>query len=58
MIGIALLTFPLYWLNKRHPKIGSVVTTIVGILCLIIFAVVIVVAVGGLLMACWNTVFS
>ena len=58
VIGIALLTFPLYWLNKSHPKIGSVVTTIVGILCLIIFAVVIVVAVGGLLVACWNTVFS
>ena len=58
VIGIALLTFPLYWLNKRHPKIGSYVTTIVGILGLIIFAVVIVVAVGGLLMACWNTVFS
>lgn len=58
VIGIALLTFPLYWLNKRHPKIGSVVTTIVGILCLIIFAVVIVVAVVGLLVAGWNTVFS
>ena len=58
VIGIALLTFPLYWLNKRHPKIGSVVTTIVGILGLIIFAAVIVVAVVGLLMACWNTVFS
>ena len=38
VIGIALLTFPLYWLNKRRPKIGSVVTTIVGILCLIVFA--------------------
>lgn len=58
VIGIALLTFPLYWLNKRHPKIGSVVTTIVGILCLIIFAVVIVVAVVALLVAGWNTVFS
>lgn len=58
VVGIALLTFPLYWLNKRHPKIGAVVTTIVGILCLIIFAVVIVVAVGGLLVAGWNTVFS
>ena len=58
VIGIALLTFPLYWLNKRHPKIGSVVTTIVGILCLIISAVVIVVAVVGLLVAGWNTVFS
>ena len=58
VIGMALLTFPLYWLNKRHPKIGSVVTTIVGILCLIIFAVVIVVAVVGLLVAGWNTVFS
>ena len=58
VIGIALLTFPLYWLNKRHPKIGSVVSAIVLIVCLLILSAAIVVAVGGLLVAGWNTVFS
>lgn len=56
--GVVLLTFPLFWLNIRHPKIGSVLTAIMLILCLLILGAVIVVAVGGLLVAGWNTVFS
>lgn len=55
---VALITFPIFWLGKHHPKAASVLNTVLAILCAIVLGGAILLAAGGLLAAAWNTVFG
>ena len=55
---VAMITFPLFLLALHHPRIASALIKILMIIAVVIVGGAIVLAVGGLLVAAWNTVFS
>lgn len=53
-----LITFPLFWLGKHHPKAATVLNTILLILCVVIVGGAILLVAVLLLTAVWNTLFG
>lgn len=54
---VAMVTFPIFWLGKHHPKIASVLNSILLVLCVLVLGGVFLILIIGLAMAIWNSVF-
>lgn len=51
-----LITFPIFWLGKHHPKAASVLNNILLVICVIVLGGALLLLAFGLLRALWNTI--
>ena len=57
ILVVSAITFLIFWVGKHHPKIATVLNTILLILCGVVLGGVILLLAGGVLVALWNWIF-
>lgn len=57
ILFVSVITFLIFWIGKRRPKITAVLNTILAIICVVALCGVLLLLVGGGLVALWNWIF-
>lgn len=59
ILAVGLITFPMFWLEKRnHPKVAGVLWKVLMAVCFGILGLVALLLVGGFLNMLWHKIFS